>query len=132
MLSKKLLEMKERANMTNQQIADKSRVPLGTVNRILSGHTDNPSFQSVADMVQAMGGDMKDLLELIPKESEVISVLNIPGVSDMVTEKTETSKIIEMYEQRISDQRKWLKLLFTCYLSTVAVLVLVVILEILK
>jgi len=40
--------------LTPQQIADASGVPLSTVSRLLSGQTDNPTFQNVADVVKAI------------------------------------------------------------------------------
>lgn len=44
MLHDQLKELKNRKNLTAQEIADRSGVPLSTVNKILSGQTDNPAF----------------------------------------------------------------------------------------
>ena len=58
MLSTQLKLLKEKRKLTNQQLSDLSGVPVGTINRILSVQTDNPSFQTVCDMVMAMDGSL--------------------------------------------------------------------------
>ena len=49
-----LKNMKSEQNLTLQQISSASGVPLSTVNRILSGQTENPSFRDVAAIVAWM------------------------------------------------------------------------------
>lgn len=61
MLYESLRAMK--GNMTAQQIADKSGVPVATVNRVLQGLTENPGFDTVYKIVKAMGGSLNDLDE---------------------------------------------------------------------
>ena len=51
-----LKNMKSEQNLTLQQISSASGVPLSTVNRILSGQTENPSFRDVAAIVAAIDG----------------------------------------------------------------------------
>lgn len=59
MLYERLRAMK--GDMTAQQIADKSGVPVATVNRVLQGLTENPGFDTVYKLVKAMGGSLNDL-----------------------------------------------------------------------
>ena len=54
-----LKNMKSEQNLTLQQISSASGVPLSTVNRILSGQTENPSFRDVAAIVAAMDGSLR-------------------------------------------------------------------------
>ena len=61
MLYERLRAMK--GDMTAQQIADKSSVPVATVNRVLQGLTENPGFDTVYKIVKAMGGSLNDLDE---------------------------------------------------------------------
>ena len=61
MLYERLLAMK--GDMTAQQIADKSGVPVATVNRVLQGLTENPGFDTVYKLEKAMGGSLNDLDE---------------------------------------------------------------------
>ena len=62
-LHERLRAMKDASNMTAQQIADKSSVPVATVNRVLQGLTENPGFDTVCKLVKAMGGSLNDLDE---------------------------------------------------------------------
>lgn len=50
-----ILTKKQESGMTNQQLSDASGVPKSTVDRILSGRTDNPSLQNILDMANAVG-----------------------------------------------------------------------------
>lgn len=67
MLYESLRAMK--GNMTAQQIADKSGVPVATVNRVLQGLTENPGFDTVCKLVKAMGGSLNDLDEIPMSEA---------------------------------------------------------------
>ena len=62
MLATQLKLLKEKRKLTTQQLSDLSGVPVGTINRILSGQTDNPSFQTVCDLVMAMDGSLDELV----------------------------------------------------------------------
>lgn len=50
-----ILARKSELNVTNAQIADASQVPKTTVDRILRGETQNPSFQVILDIATAVG-----------------------------------------------------------------------------
>ena len=67
MLYESLRAMK--GDMTAQQIADKSGVPVATVNRVLQGLTENPGFDTVCKLVKAMGGSLNDLDEIPMSEA---------------------------------------------------------------
>ena len=51
-----LRKMKQASGMTNQQIADASGVPLGTVNRVMSGQTRNPTTDTAAAIREVLEG----------------------------------------------------------------------------
>ena len=53
-LSEYLNRLKDERNLTLAQIADISGVPAGTVQRIMSGSTENPAFQSVVEFFCTM------------------------------------------------------------------------------
>ena len=95
MIIDKLTELKNRRNLTNQQISDLSGVPLSTVTRIFNGQTDNPNIQTVADIVSAMGGSVDEILGLKPAENE---------------EKED--KLIELYREIIKSKNRDIKRLF--------------------
>ena len=127
MLSEYLKKLKNTQNLTNQDLADASGVPIGTINRIMAGQTDNPSFQTVADIVTALGGSMDDLVE--------------PVVSGKVEEKNEESneesheesheerndmyytEVLQLYKQVIAVKSKWIFRLFVCLCVLVAFII---------
>lgn len=56
-----------RHNMTYQQLADASGVPVGTVKSILTGATSNPGFEPVCAMIQAMGESIDAFYSGVPQ-----------------------------------------------------------------
>lgn len=69
-ISEYLSRLKEEKSLTQQQIAELSGVPMGTVSRILAGQVECPSFQAVADMTKALGGSLDELAGIERKEPE--------------------------------------------------------------
>lgn len=114
MLYHKLNQLKEKRGLTNQQIADKSREPISTVTRILNGQTENPSYQTIANMVRAMDGSL-DAIEGIEHPAEEIP-----------------NKVIELYERMIERQRKYIKFLFFALIGMVGVVVLAIMIDVLQ
>lgn len=80
LLYEHLRAMMDASNMTAQQIADKSSVPVATVNRVLQGLTENPGFDTVYKLVKAMGGSLNDLDEDRVCEPESLTQLYERGL----------------------------------------------------
>lgn len=62
MIAGKIKEMKIRSGMTNQQVADKSGVPIGTVNRVMADQVQNPNFETISAIVMALGGSIDEVV----------------------------------------------------------------------
>ena len=108
MLSTRLKELKDQRKLTNQQLSDLSGVPVGTINRIMAGQTDNPSFQTVCDMVMAMDGSLDEL-----------AGIQTPGGGEP---SPPGEDLIRLYERTIEGNEKWLYRLFFLCCVLVAVL----------
>ena len=108
MLSTRLKELKDQRKLTNKQLSDLSGVPVGTINRIMAGQTDNPSFQTVCDMVMAMGGSLDEL-----------AGIQTPGGGEP---SPPGEDLIRLYERTIEGKEKWLYRLFFLCCVLVAVL----------
>ena len=108
MLSTRLKELKDQRKLTNQQLSDLSGVPVGTINRIMAGQTDNPSFQTVCDMVMAIGGSLDEL-----------AGIQTPGGGEP---SPPGEDLIRLYERTIEGKEKWLYRLFFLCCVLVAVL----------
>lgn len=100
MLSTQLKLLKEKRKLTNQQLSDLSGVPIGTINRILSGQTDNPSFQAVCDMVMAMDGSLDELVGI---KEEAHAEKKGPG-----------QDILSLYQSMLESKDMWMHRLFVC------------------
>lgn len=81
-----ILARKELLKATNQQIADASNVPKTTVDRILRKETQNPSFQPVLDIANAVGYDFSAQKPTAPE-----------------TDDKAMKQIVYIYEQRCAD-----------------------------
>lgn len=57
-----LKELKKSTGMSAKQIAEKTKLPERTVNRILSGDTDNPYVDTLHRIVSVLGGSLDDIL----------------------------------------------------------------------
>lgn len=53
-----LKKLKDESKLTTKQISELSGIPESTISRIMSGQTDNPSFDSICAIVKAMGGSL--------------------------------------------------------------------------
>ncbi|MEG1774838.1 MAG: S24 family peptidase [Oscillospiraceae bacterium] len=51
----KLLFLKKRAGLTSKQISERSGIPIGTLNKLYSGATKNPSLQAVSQIAAVFG-----------------------------------------------------------------------------
>lgn len=102
----KLKELKDKRGLTNQDIAELSGVPLATVNRILSGQTPNPTFESVAEIVIALNGSLDELVGIrSPDEIPVPTMTEraIDGYQMLLEEK---DKRIHSLNEAVKNLRK--------------------------
>lgn len=56
-----LKELKKQSGMSAKQIAEKTRLPERTVNRILAGESDHPYADTLDLIVKALGYDLGDI-----------------------------------------------------------------------
>jgi transcriptional regulator with XRE-family HTH domain len=57
-----LKELKKMKGMSAKQIAEQTKLPERTVNRIFSGDTDNPYVDTLHRIVTVLGGSLDDIL----------------------------------------------------------------------
>ena len=120
MLADYLKVLKNKKNLTNQELSDLSGVPIGTINRIMAGQTDNPSFQTVCDIVIALDGSLDELAGIkLPVEKE----------DNSAALNTET---IRIYRQLISTKDKWIHRQFICLCLLVLFILAVLMIDLLN
>lgn len=114
MFTDKLNKLKDERKLTNQQISDLSGVPLSTVTRILNGQTDNPNFQTIIDIVTAMGGSLDELT----------------GLSNSEKTKETENELISCYKGIIEIKNKYIKFLVALLSSILIALMILVVVDI--
>lgn len=107
-----LKELKENCKLTTKQISSLSGVPESTISRILSGQTDNPTFDSVCAIVNAMGGSLDKLCGM---------------QTDSDTETA--SPLLALYEKVIAEKNWYIKVLIGICCTLVAVLIFIAIFD---
>ena len=115
MTSDYLKALKLKKNLTNQELSDLSGVPVGTINRIMANQTDNPSFQTVCDIVIALDGSLDELAGIRPKK-------------DSEAENAKyTPEIEAIYKQMIHSKDKWIfrLIVFSCVIVAFIVFLLI-------
>ena len=110
-----LKRLKEESKLTTKQISDLSGIPESTISRILSGQTDNPTFDTVYAIVKAMGGSLDQLTD-IPTE----------------TETEDPSPLVALYAQVITDKDRYIRLLIVICCVLVSVLIFLVLSDVLN
>lgn len=63
-------ELKERKNLTAADIAQLADIPVSTVQRIFSGTTPNPTFETISAIAIAVGGSLDEMVGLKSTEKE--------------------------------------------------------------
>lgn len=87
-----LNHMKKNSGLTLKQIADKSGVPIGTVNKLFAGQTADPKLDTMRAIVHCLGYSLDDLMPIgEPKQKSA------PSVSD------EALSVAEMYDAAPED-----------------------------
>ncbi len=110
-----LKKLKDDSKLTTKQISEISGIPESTISRILSGQTDNPSFDSIYAIVKAMGGSLD-------------SVFGNNSKSD----NTDSTPLIKLYEKIISEKNWYIKLLIILCGILIVSLILIIIIDVLN
>lgn len=103
--------MKEKSGLSNKEIAERSGVSLPTVNRIMSGQTDVPNYQTVCDLVMAMGGSLDEMAG-IHKEAVSVHETSSEGYMAVIHDKNRI----------IAEKDRWIKRLFFISMALLTIL----------
>ena len=156
MIAGKIKEMKIRSGMTNQQVADKSGVPIGTVNRVMADQVQNPNFETISAIVMALGGSIDEVVghtptivplgnaaeaeqssqpeQVVPQEqlqqkespADYVQSDLVRGYEMLLEERL---KVIAAKNQIIEEKNQWIKRLFILCCILVAIIIGVLIFD---
>jgi transcriptional regulator with XRE-family HTH domain len=104
-------KLKKEQGMTSEVLAQKSGVPLGTLNKILNGQTKNPSLETVFALARAPGCSVDDFDDnaTIKKDSPYAGLPE--EIQDLILKWEELTpenklKIMGMIDIKLMDQRE--------------------------
>jgi transcriptional regulator with XRE-family HTH domain len=90
MLGPLLTKLRDKHNLTNAEIAERSGLTTSTVRRILSGDTQGPSIDNVKDIVLAMDEPIETLFEIMSASYGMPTPATAPQTpEDVSSEHTE-------------------------------------------
>lgn len=132
MICSRLVQLKEKNDMSYQAIADASNIPLSTVKRIFAGKTDTLGFHMLYDLVTTMGGTMEEFLDIVPAQQgqtvapavekpaeenkAVCSAGNEAEKNEVAQSHAETVRIYQelvlSYKVSLAKNQKWLMRVF--------------------
>ena len=104
--------MKDQRKLTNQQLADLAGIPVGTINRIMEGQTDNPSFDTICALVRAMGGSLDELTGIRP-----------------TADAPDPLPLVALYEKVIDEKNRLIKVLLIACCVLIAVFIFIVLFD---
>ena len=110
-----LKRMKEERKLTTKQISELSGIPESTISRILSGQTDNPSFDTICALVRAMGGSLDEF-------TGIQSSADAP----------ESLALVDLYEKTIDEKNRLIKWLMAVCCILIAVFVFIVLFDLIN
>lgn len=56
----KIAEYKKKLNLTTEELSERSGVPVGTLNKILSGATKDPKLETLKSIARVLGLNLND------------------------------------------------------------------------
>lgn len=75
-----LKRLKQAKNLTVKDLAKLTDIPEGTITNVLSGKTENPSFDVIAKLATTLGASAEEIIYGVgisaEKEDEVVSAIN--------------------------------------------------------
>lgn len=108
----KLNTLKTKGKFSNERISKLSGIPVQTVGRIFRGE-GSPTFDNIAAIARAIGGDLNDLADLREEESET---------KDELIRVQEIT--IKMQKTSIDEKRryiKWMAIAIACLIAVIIV-----------
>lgn len=126
---KRLKELKAERHLTNAQIAEVSKIPLQTVNRVISGATQNPTFDTIARITIALGGSLDVIAGIATPEEQPLGARvesTIASYAELLKEKDERIQEKKDDIAALTAEKKVMRKernVISCFLGAVVVLI---------
>ena len=86
MMAVRLRNRMEMLGFTNQTLADKSGIPLATVNRIVAGQTENPNVQTLTALATALDITMDEIVGLMIRSETPVQPSPVVNMYENMTQ----------------------------------------------
>lgn len=125
----KLADYRKSCGLTNEEIADRAGIATSTVSKVLTGSTTNPSIETLAPIVIAMGGSLDELCG-IASQTSTESVFGVADKSVLEVFMKLHNDLLSQLHQSINRLSHWLTISVSGNLGFVGLLVFVLIFDI--
>ena len=95
----KIAEYKKKLNMTTFVLSYRSGVPLGTLNKILSGATKDPKLETLKAIARVLGLSLDDFDDTNKSDKLNIDINAVPTYDDVITVYTRSRKNLSQEEK---------------------------------
>ena len=102
----RIIEAKQRQNISSQTMSERSRIPVNTIKRILNGKTPNPYITTVLDLGESVG------LSVVELFSETTVVLGDHNLANLQKELDSVNSLVAPLTAevaRLSDENAGLR-----------------------
>ena len=108
-----LKKLKDERDLTYNDIAEISKIPLATVTRVFNGGTADPRLDTIVPIVIALGGSLDELFGIAPRSDRPLSTAveqTLTNYADLIKQKdeiiSEKNERITSLEARLTDKRE--------------------------
>lgn len=122
MVATYIRSLMEERGVSAVKLSEASGVPVTTINRLISGQTENPTIQNCADLVTALNGSLDEMMGIHTSSSDDKHGVHI------YTASWETGMA---YRAIIANKDKWITRLFVCLAAMISLILLVLFIDIL-
>lgn len=95
----KIAEYKKKLNMTTEELSRRSGVPVGTLNKILSGATKDPKLETLKAIARVLGLTLNDFDDAVETEPQTIAA-HFDGTDFTPEEMEEIKKYADFVRSR--------------------------------
>ena len=124
----KLIDAKNEKNMTNQEVALVSNVPLATVTRVFNGSTSSPTFDTIAPIAIALGVSLDELAGLkLPEEAKLTSPVEnaLNSYAELLKEKDERISELKEHLKSSDKERHRIMWVFAAFMLLVVLILFI-------